>query len=1274
MKTFMLLDATTPLSFRATIRNPLARLLAVFGAIMLFAVSGWSLANSVSGATAAQLAAAIQGPGITITNPVLKRGSAQQAGTFSNGIAGAKLEIDSGIILTGMSVAESFTTNSSWQTSLANGNITPDNDLLAIDAKAKYDTVVFEFDVTLGANTKLLMVDYQFASEEYNEYVGSQFNDAFGFFVSGGDLTKTYNIARVVGKSTIVTTANIGNYVPVTVNNVNNGTLGAYRDGTPAILTNSQYFINNCKKGTGIPDCTQANPPVDVEYDGLTHKLHATLDNLTPGVTYHFKMALADTGDNQWDTGVFVDKIMGIRAPQLCYDYAYKQNDQFITNKKDYNETAPKNETVPQIVANLNSSANVEVSIYINNQETSELTAQNLKVSINDINTTQATYVPQSVNVILPNKTALLHIPDNSQGMTVANDYIHNIPIDGGLEAKEYFYTKYELSPSVHDLNMSLNATLSFGLEIQGSTIPFYYTIGSSKLPMCISGALSYTPGAGIYNMVDQRANLGAALNANSTSVKNNLPTQVASRPTQLEIVSYDPLDFNRVKASNTMLAVEIIDVGGYFDINASCADPSSAITSRAWVQFGEVDGNVTHTPFISASDYYKNVRENAAYRLSYNLADDNGTLQVDKIGPDNYKLVHFTADAAGEFCQESFIPSIGNSMATAAYCGSNGSGGGNSGMTGVELQRCMECIFGLKTKRICSRDNFAIRPESFDIKIKDPIGLIVIPYDANLSAGYMYRFDINATSHVSSSATPGYVASYSSTSPSLDQNATLNWKPNGRIVTDCNTTSPSMDFYFSAGKIVSKDINHTNVGRYELKIRDKMWTKVDQAPFSHHSGNSNWLSGDDCSGGSAVPLYNSGDSYVNNMVGCEISSKHTNLNVGINYDDYNLTFKPDHFGLASIDMSTGTEFNITSINKNVWTYMNNIADDPRMGLRYSGQIRAQGDDNGTLTNFVTNCYAEPVNLDLNLTFPITAGLPNWRYRLQEVNATTIWRDSNAIIAAPATNVSFPLLTIPQTSFLKNQNGLVDVNLSINFDRNLSQPFNPITVSLNNLQVKCQMSVDCKSIANGTVNHLPDMNISTDSNVTFVYGRVIPRDVRIFGNVPFIANAWYETFNAPALNGIPLSASRNEAMWYINTLHGDVPGQAPAHYEGDANVTFINSVATHNMDGVSVLGVETYNFGARAIGGYKAHIDTDPWLWYGVNALPYADPGTNVDGTVDAAITADDCLNHPCFNINVVNNIGRAGSATSDALKDEKTNKESQQPAGIRYDYTPAIR
>ncbi|MDD5158921.1 MAG: choice-of-anchor L domain-containing protein [Sulfuricurvum sp.] len=1246
----------------------IARLTAVFTAAMIVAVSGWGAASYVSGATAAQLAAQIQGPGITITNPQLKRGKASQAGTFSNGIAGAKLEVDEGIILTGMSVNESFTTNSSWRTSLDNSGSSTDADLLAIDAKARYDTVVFEFDVTLGANTRLLMVDYQFASEEYNEYVGSQFNDAFGFFVSGGDLTKTYNIARVVDDSTIVTTANIENYVPVTVNNVNNGSVGIYDDTTPQILTNSQYFINNCVKGTGVPNCTQSQAPVDVEYDGLTHRLHATLDNLTPGVTYHFKMALADTGDSQWDTGVFVNKIMGIRGPQLCYDYAYKQNNQFITNKTYIGQT-------PQIDSTVFPNTVVPVSIYIKNVETSELTAQNLKMSINDINISQAVYSPNSVSLIAPNQMTATSIPDSTNGMSVADNYIHDIPI-GQLKSNEYFYLGYSLMPSVNTLKMPLNASLSFDLSVQGVTIPYSYTLGSNKVPMCAS-TVSYQPTPGIFNMVDKQLNTGT-LTAGSTNVKYNLPTQIANRPTEMKLVSFDPISTNIVKATNTVVAVEMIDAGGYFETNASCSDPRSAITPRAWVKIGNFDANTTNVNFdksllgtgmnigVTESQFYNQVRENVAYRMSYNLDDNNGSVQVETLANGKSKLKYFTT-YAGEKCMVDIDGNPNSNDTVPQWCGSNG-GGQGTGMSPAELQVCMECIYGMKTRVVCSRDNFAVRPEAFNVQMKDPTGLGAIPSDANISAGYMYSFDANATNHIDSTPTPGYVASFSSTQSSADRNVTLAWEPNGHVVTGCNDiTSPFLEFYFVDGKITNQTRNHNNVGRYVLQARDKKWAAVDQAPMNHHVGNTNWISGNDCAVGGEVPLYDAvNNTYNLNMVGCEISSNHLNHNTGVKYNDSNLTFHPYQFGMSgSFRIGEG---NSSSVPPNIalntgdikFVYMADINNSNEMNMSVRGdyQITAQGATNGALSNFVRNCYAKDMNITLNRVHSINQNLSNYQARFSDKNVSTgvVLQEHNTTVV-PFGNKW--LRTADDSNFTKDGAGTLKTEVRLNYDRNSFVVVNPITVTFGDFGVSCANPAECQHRADGLTSHEPTGNTVTNFSVAHYYGRAQGQYTRIrspraqvnaFGNVRvnfevFCGDDGVSNCNLLGIvnaNPLLLPSGRvalrgDDRDWYLNLDHNDVdPTNAANHADhylnpygrADLDLTAVGSTKVTNavtisrasqngINGIVVTqtktGFERYgvNYSGQNDYPYTVLIQNTPSPWLVYNRPGDLNPNSN---------------------------------------------------------------
>ncbi len=272
-------------SFRSRRTSLLLRLL-----LFLVSATVHSQATFTSGATATQLATQITGPGITINNPQIISGVGTQLGVFSNGIAGANLQLNTGIILTTSTVAESFTTNSSGGISLGPGTFYNDPDLTGIVSSANRDVVVFQFEAVLDPLATVLTIDYQFMSDEYNEYVCSNINDVFGYFVSGPGISGTQNIALVPG------TPN-----PVTIASINNGTVGSLGNIANCIdLGQSALFTDN----TG--------GAITVEYDGVTNKLRATAKGLTPGATYTVKLAIADSSDGSYDSAVLVNLISGL--------------------------------------------------------------------------------------------------------------------------------------------------------------------------------------------------------------------------------------------------------------------------------------------------------------------------------------------------------------------------------------------------------------------------------------------------------------------------------------------------------------------------------------------------------------------------------------------------------------------------------------------------------------------------------------------------------------------------------------------------------------------------------------------------------------------------------------------------------------------------------------------------------------------------------------------------------------------------------------------------
>lgn len=244
---------------------------------------------TTTGATAIDLANALAGTGVTILSPTLTCNSGANA-IFRTGVTDP-IGVPDGIALitgdvTAITSAASVGPESSFFTpslsdaalsALAGGGLTNDACVLEFDFRAAGDTVKF---------------DYVFASEEYPEFACSEFNDVFGFLISGGvtsPLTSypvPTNIARIPGTN-----------IPVCINSVNSAPLGtAYPVADCALLGPgspfAMYYIDN-STSTGLV------------FDGKTTVLTA-IAAVSPCDTYHLKLGIADIGDNAYNSGVFI--------------------------------------------------------------------------------------------------------------------------------------------------------------------------------------------------------------------------------------------------------------------------------------------------------------------------------------------------------------------------------------------------------------------------------------------------------------------------------------------------------------------------------------------------------------------------------------------------------------------------------------------------------------------------------------------------------------------------------------------------------------------------------------------------------------------------------------------------------------------------------------------------------------------------------------------------------------------------------------------------------
>ena len=224
--------------------------------------------------SATHLVETLLGEGIEIVGLPTYTGAEVAAGTFTGGIS-AGIGIEKGIILTSGDASLAVGPNISDATSRIN-NFPGDPDLDAIVGGGMFggtnDATVLEFNFeTRGGN---LFFNYVFASEEYNEFTNSMFNDVFAFFLDG------QNIALVPGTQT-----------PVAINTINGGNPLGFNASNP------ELFNNN--------DLSDGGPFFDIEYDGFTVVLTARALNIGPGV-HNIKLAIADVADFILDSAVFI--------------------------------------------------------------------------------------------------------------------------------------------------------------------------------------------------------------------------------------------------------------------------------------------------------------------------------------------------------------------------------------------------------------------------------------------------------------------------------------------------------------------------------------------------------------------------------------------------------------------------------------------------------------------------------------------------------------------------------------------------------------------------------------------------------------------------------------------------------------------------------------------------------------------------------------------------------------------------------------------------------
>ena len=152
------------------------------------------------------------------------------------------------------------------------------------------DVAVLEFDFIPSSEN--LSFRYVFGSQEYFAFENTQYNDVFGFFLSGPGIAGPYSSPAGFpdGSINIATIPNSNPELPITISSVNS-------------TLNSEFFVDNSSLAT-IADA-----------DGFTTVITAEA-TVQCGELYHIRLAIADGSDGGLSSYVFLEE-NSFTSPEL---------------------------------------------------------------------------------------------------------------------------------------------------------------------------------------------------------------------------------------------------------------------------------------------------------------------------------------------------------------------------------------------------------------------------------------------------------------------------------------------------------------------------------------------------------------------------------------------------------------------------------------------------------------------------------------------------------------------------------------------------------------------------------------------------------------------------------------------------------------------------------------------------------------------------------------------------------------------------------------------
>ncbi|MCF6207752.1 MAG: hypothetical protein L3J47_12830, partial [Sulfurovum sp.] len=312
--------------------------------------------------------------------------------------------------------------------------------------------------------------------------------------------------------------------------------------------------------------------------------------------------------------------------PSLCYDYTLDVGGIVIPSSDNQIKTSLNKYTSLPLTTRLTIRSN-EADFVLHDV--------NITYGIADVNQTQyindsVKIAPDGIHAYLPAANQTFYQRTDGFGLYIGEGAG---PGQGGsIDEKQTIFVKFD-----NDLNQSQTIDTSFILRAQ-YTVDF----GSGPVPQAMTFTAEdicndrggYFPAWGRFNTTSDQAD-------QTTGKPYNLYTQVANRPFNAEVFSFEPSNTDSPLTVDTNIELEVINAGHFSrDVNLTCLNPDSNITVPVFVSFD----NSNHTSSVGMN-INKAIR-NTAFR----------TWHIEK--PDGSLLEHHCTDITDNDCFENIYTS----------------------------------------------------------------------------------------------------------------------------------------------------------------------------------------------------------------------------------------------------------------------------------------------------------------------------------------------------------------------------------------------------------------------------------------------------------------------------------------------------------------------------------------------------------------------------------------------------------------------------------------